>query len=127
MRAVFLTAAAFSALLTAFAAPTVNVVPVGKHAGPVKANSYIMYAKFIKPGHHYLTDTLLSKLKDGVSKDSHIAKLLSSTSDSKIEYKYEQVFHGYAAELKGKDLDYVRQSSDVEYILEDGIFTIQYE
>ncbi|CAE6362963.1 unnamed protein product [Rhizoctonia solani] len=109
MRAVFLTAAAFSALLTAFAAPTVNVVPVGKHAGPVKANSYII------------------KLKDGVSKDSHIAKLLSSTSDSKIEYKYEQVFHGYAAELKGKDLDYVRQSSDVEYILEDGIFTIQYE
>ncbi|CCO34084.1 Cuticle-degrading protease OS=Metarhizium anisopliae GN=PR1 PE=1 SV=1 [Rhizoctonia solani AG-1 IB] len=108
MRAVFLTAAAFSALLTAFAAPTVNV-PVGKHAGPVKANSYII------------------KLKDGVSKDSHIAKLLSSTSDSKIEYKYEQVFHGYAAELKGKDLDYVRQSSDVEYILEDGIFTIQYE
>ncbi|KAF8761878.1 peptidase [Rhizoctonia solani] len=69
----------------------------------------------------------VTKLKDGVSKDSHIAKLLSSTSDSKIEYKYEQVFHGYAAELKGKDLDYVRQSSDVEYILEDGIFTIQYE
>ncbi|KAH7337443.1 serine protease [Rhizoctonia solani] len=108
MRTAFFTVAAFSAILTAFAAPTVNV-PVSKHAGPVKANSYII------------------KLKDGVSKDSHIAKLLSSTPDSKIEYKYEQVFHGYAAELKGKDLDYVRQSSDVEYILEDGIFTIQYE
>ncbi|CAE6454372.1 unnamed protein product [Rhizoctonia solani] len=89
--------------------PQLANVPIGKHTGPVKANSYII------------------KLKDSVSKDSHIAKLLSGMSDSKIEYKYEQVFHGYAAEFKGKDLDYVRHSSDVEYILEDGIFTIQYE
>ncbi|CUA73345.1 Aqualysin-1 [Rhizoctonia solani] len=68
------------------------------------------------------------KLKEGVSKDAHLNALLSaSTAGSSIEYKYEQVFQGYAATLKGKDLDYVRQSKDVEYILEDGIFTIQYE
>ncbi|CAE6344467.1 unnamed protein product [Rhizoctonia solani] len=108
MRTLLLTAAYFYAILTAYAAPTVNV-PISKHAGPVKANSYII------------------KLKDGVSKDSHIAKLLSRTPDSKVEYKYEQVFHGYAAELKDKNLDFVRQSSDVEYILEDGIVTIQYD
>jgi hypothetical protein len=55
------------------------------------------------------------------------ALLSASTAGSIVEYKYEQVFQGYAATLKGKDLDYVRQSKDVEYILEDGIFTIQYE
>ncbi|KAF8708105.1 peptidase, partial [Rhizoctonia solani] len=108
IRTLLLTAACLYATLVVHAAPVLNV-PISKHAGPVKANSYII------------------KLKDGVSKDSHIAKLLSKTSDSKVKYKYEQAFHGYAIELKGKDLDFVRQSNDVEYILEDGIFTIQYE
>lgn len=69
-----------------------------------------------------------SKLKDGVSQDAHLNSLIAaSTEGTKVEYKYDLVFHGYAAQLKGKDLEYVRQSKDVEYILEDGIFTIQYE
>ncbi|KAG8714143.1 subtilisin-like serine protease [Ceratobasidium sp. 395] len=109
MRAVFISAAALAAILPVFAAPTVNV-PISKHAGPVKANSYII------------------KLKDGVAQDSHIAKLIAAfTAGGKIEHKYTDVFHGYAASLKGKDLDFIRQSKDVEYILEDGIMTIEYE
>ncbi|CAE6452178.1 unnamed protein product [Rhizoctonia solani] len=111
MRAVFFTAAAFSAILTAFAAPTFNNVPITKFAGPVKPNSYII------------------KLKDGVHKDSHITKLLSSTIGSTIGYSYDQVlgFPGYAAELKGLGLAFVRQSKDVESIFEDGIVTLDHE
>ncbi|KAG8741725.1 subtilisin-like serine protease [Ceratobasidium sp. 414] len=108
MRAVFISAAALAAILPAFAAPT--NVPISKHAGPVKANSYII------------------KLKDGVSKDSHIATLVAAiTAGGKVEHKYGEVFQGYAASLKGKDLDFIRQSKDVEYIVEDGIMTIEYE
>ncbi|CAE6526155.1 unnamed protein product [Rhizoctonia solani] len=109
MRAVFVTTAALAAVLSAFAAPTSNV-PVSKYAGPVKTNSYII------------------KLKDGVSKDAHVNKLIAAfTAGGKVQYKYGQVFNGYAANLQGKDLDFVRQSSEVEYILEDGIMTIDYE
>ncbi|KAH7327598.1 peptidase S8/S53 domain-containing protein [Rhizoctonia solani] len=109
MRAVFITAAALAAILPAFGAPTTNV-PISKFAGPVKTNSYII------------------KLKDGVSKDSHVSKLIAAfTAGGKVEYKYGEVFHGYAASLKGKDLDFIRQSSDIEYIVEDGIMTIDYE
>ncbi|KAG9103701.1 subtilisin-like serine protease, partial [Ceratobasidium sp. 392] len=106
MRAVFISAAALAAILPALAVPT--NIPISKHAGPVKADSYII------------------KLKDGVSKDSHIAKLIAAiTAGGKVEYNYD-VFQGYAASLKGKDLDFIRQSKDVEYILEDGIMTIEY-
>ncbi|KAG8770339.1 subtilisin-like serine protease [Ceratobasidium sp. 428] len=109
MRAVFISAAALAAILPAFGAPTGNV-PISKYAGPVKTNSYII------------------KLKDGVSQDSHIAKLVAAfTAGGKIEHKYTDVFHGYAASLKGKDLDFIRQSKDIEYIVEDGIMTIDYE
>ncbi|KAG8714318.1 subtilisin-like serine protease [Ceratobasidium sp. 394] len=108
MRSVFISAAALAAILPALAVPT--NVPISKHAGPVKANSYII------------------KLKDGVSKDSHIAALVAAiTAGGKIEHKYGAVFQGYAASLKGKDLDFIRQSKDVEYIVEDGIMTIEYE
>ncbi|QRV89207.1 cuticle-degrading protease [Ceratobasidium sp. AG-Ba] len=108
MRAVFITAATLAAIIPAFAVPT--NVPISKHAGPVKADSYII------------------KLKDGVSKDSHIAKLIAAvTAGGKVEHSYDDVFHGYAASLKGKDLDFIRQSKDVEYIVEDGIMTIEYE
>ncbi|KAJ1307126.1 hypothetical protein OPQ81_001244 [Rhizoctonia solani] len=109
MRAVFISAAVLAAILPAFAAPTTNV-PISKFAGPVKTNSYII------------------KLKDGVSKDAHVNKLIAAfTAGGKVQYKYGEVFHGYAASLQGKDLDFIRQSSDVEYILEDGIMTIDYE
>ncbi|KAG8685417.1 subtilisin-like serine protease, partial [Ceratobasidium sp. 423] len=108
MRATFISAALLAAILPAFAAPT--TVPISKLAGPVKANSYII------------------KLKDGVSKDAHVDKLTAAlTAGGKVQYKYGEVFHGYAASLQGKDLDFIRQSSDVEYIFEDGIMSIDYE
>lgn len=61
------TVLAFSALISAAPAP----VPITKYAGPVKTDSYII------------------KLKEGVSKSSHIAKLLSEIQgkDSAITYK----------------------------------------
>ncbi|KAG9124717.1 subtilisin-like serine protease, partial [Ceratobasidium sp. 392] len=101
MRA-FISIAALSVLLRALAAPT--NVPISKHAGPVKANSYLI------------------KLKDGVSKDAHLNAIIAKfVAGSSLEYKYGDVFHGYAVTLKGKDLDFVRQSKDIEFIEEDGI------
>ncbi|KAG8741728.1 subtilisin-like serine protease [Ceratobasidium sp. 414] len=48
--------------------------------------------------------------------------------DSKpAQYKYSDVFHGYVVNLKGKDLDFIRQSKDIEFIEEDCIATIEYE
>ncbi|KAG8741726.1 subtilisin-like serine protease [Ceratobasidium sp. 414] len=103
----FISIAALYALAPVFAAPT--SVPITKHAGPVKANSYIV------------------KLKDGVSVDAHLNSIIFSfVSGSSLQYKYGDVFHGYAINLKGKDLDFLRQSKDVEYITEDGIATIDY-
>ncbi|KAF8757776.1 peptidase S8 family [Rhizoctonia solani] len=92
-----------------FAAPT--AIPITKLAGPSKENSYII------------------KLKDGVSKDSHVARLLEfiGGQDSKVVYKYENVFHGYAGVLKGPILEYIRRSSDVEYIQADTIYKINWE
>ncbi|KAG8714144.1 subtilisin-like serine protease [Ceratobasidium sp. 395] len=104
----FISVAALAAIIPALAAPTGNV-PINKFAGQVKANSYII------------------KLKDGVTKDAHLSALISKfTAGSSLQYKYGDVFHGYAVTLKGKDLDFVRQSKDVEFIEEDGIMTIDY-
>ncbi|CAE6443364.1 unnamed protein product, partial [Rhizoctonia solani] len=36
-----------------------------------------------------------------------------------IAYTYDRAFQGYAAQLEGKALEYVRQSKDVEYIVQD--------
>ncbi|KAG8724474.1 subtilisin-like serine protease [Ceratobasidium sp. 395] len=105
----FATIAAAAALVApVFAAPT--ALPVTKYAGPTKADSYII------------------KLKDGVSKDSHIARLLAAIGslDSKVTYKYEEVFHGYAGTFKGPILDFIRRSSDVEYVQADTIYQIEY-
>ncbi|KAF8596876.1 putative subtilisin-like serine protease [Ceratobasidium sp. AG-I] len=105
----FVAIAAAALVVPAFAAPT--ALPITKLAGPTRSDSYII------------------KLKDGVSKDSHIARLLEAISgqDSKVVYKYESVFHGYAGVLKGPILDFVRRSSDVEYVQADTIYQIQYE
>ncbi|KAH7327608.1 serine protease [Rhizoctonia solani] len=109
MRTVFVSAAAFAVILPVFAAPTTNV-PISKFAGRIKANSYII------------------KLKDGVSKDAHINKLITAlTAEGKVQYQYGEVFQGYSANLQGKDLDLIRQSSDVDYIAEDGMLSIDYE
>ncbi|KAG9086852.1 subtilisin-like serine protease [Ceratobasidium sp. 370] len=103
----FISIAALYALAPVFAAPT--SVPITKHAGPVKANSYLV------------------KIKDNVSVDAHLNSILASfVAGSSLQYKYGDVFHGYAINLKGKDLDFIRQNKDIEYIAEDGIATIDY-
>ncbi|KAH7326858.1 putative subtilisin-like serine protease [Rhizoctonia solani] len=93
----------------ALAAPA--AIPITKLAGPVKENSYII------------------KLKDGVSKDSHVARLLDyiGSRDSKVVYKYENTFNGYAGFLKGPILEYIRRSPDVEYIEADAFSQLEYE
>ncbi|QRW19932.1 proteinase R [Rhizoctonia solani] len=109
MRTTFISAAALAAILPTSAAPTANV-PINKHADPVKSNSCII------------------KLKDGVSTDAHVNNLIAAiAAEGKVGYKYGAAFHGYSATLQGKDLDFIRQSSDIEYIVEDGIMTIDYE
>ncbi|KAJ1306423.1 hypothetical protein OPQ81_007426 [Rhizoctonia solani] len=107
MKSFTLVAAALVA--PALAAPA--AIPITKLAGPAKENSYVI------------------KLKDGVSKDSHIAQLLDfiGSQDSQVVYKYENVFNGYSGVLKGSILDYIRQSSEVEYIQTDTIYKIDWE
>ncbi|CAE6437503.1 unnamed protein product [Rhizoctonia solani] len=97
-----------SIISTLLAAPAANV-PISKYAGPVEPNSYIV------------------KLKDSMSKELHFTKLSFGTSDLIITYKYKDAFHGYAAKLQGEDLSFVRQSNEVEYIIEDGIVALDYE
>jgi cerevisin len=66
-----------------------------------------------------------SKLKAGVSKSSHISGLLSSTSGSELAYTYDDTFQGYSVQLGGTALDYIRQSKDVEYIVQDEVVKLQ--
>ncbi|KAG9121878.1 subtilisin-like serine protease [Ceratobasidium sp. 392] len=105
---VLLSVATLTVLIPTLAAPTLSgKVAVTKFPGPVEANSYII------------------KLKDGVSKDSHLSWVLSKfIAGSSLKYRYGDVFNGYAVKLKGKDLDFLRQSKDIEYIAEDGIVSI---
>ncbi|KAF8757779.1 peptidase S8 family [Rhizoctonia solani] len=104
----------FAILAAALVAPALAApaaIPITKLAGPVKENSYII------------------KLKDNVSKDSHVARLLDfiGSRDSKVVYKYENIFNGYAGTLKGPILDYIRHSPDVEYIEADTFSQIDFE
>ncbi|KAG8742085.1 subtilisin-like serine protease [Ceratobasidium sp. 414] len=94
------------AISSALAAPSVARLPITKRAGPVKPDSYLV------------------KLKPGVSKASHLAAV-SSISGSTLSYAYDQAFQGYSIQLQGKALDYVRQSKDVEYVVQDGVVNIQ--
>ncbi|CAE6471135.1 unnamed protein product [Rhizoctonia solani] len=96
---------AFSALASAAPAP----VPITKYAGPSKADSYII------------------KLKDGVSKSSHIARLLSEIQGKDSSWDNTNVFNGYAGVLKGSVLDFIRKSADVESIEADTIWQLDYE
>ncbi|QRV96015.1 cuticle-degrading protease [Ceratobasidium sp. AG-Ba] len=107
MRA-FLSATTLALFVPTLAAPTPGAsVPITKFAGPVQPNSYII------------------KLKDGISKDSHLRSILSKfTAGSSLSHKYGAVFNGYSVTLKGKDLDFVRQSKDIAYIAEDGIASV---
>ncbi|QRW18665.1 peptidase inhibitor i9 [Rhizoctonia solani] len=85
------------------ATPTATKIPILKHAGKVKENSYII------------------QLKSEASKSAHLSRLPKSGLD--ISYTYDQVFHGYAARLDSNTLEYIQQSNDVAAIFEDGIIT----
>ncbi|KAG8704801.1 subtilisin-like serine protease [Ceratobasidium sp. 395] len=102
-----LSATALAVLIPTLAAPTSGGnIPITKFAGPVQPDSYIV------------------KLKDGVSKDSHLQSILSNfVAGSSLRYKYD-IFNGYSVTLKSRDLDRIRQSKDVAYIAEDGIASI---
>ncbi|CCO34835.1 similar to proprotein convertase subtilisin/kexin type 9 preproprotein [Rhizoctonia solani AG-1 IB] len=97
-----------SIISTSLAAPTTNI-PIIKHAGSIRLNSYII------------------KLKDNVSQELHFDDLFSSGTHPSITYKYKDAFHGYAAKFQSEELRYIRQSSDVEYIVEDGIIALDYD
>ncbi|CAE6455272.1 unnamed protein product [Rhizoctonia solani] len=85
------------------AAPAGSWVPILKHPGKVQENSYII------------------QLKPEASKSIHLSRLTSPGLT--LRYSYDQVFHGYAAQLDSTGLDYVRRSSDVAAVFEDGIIT----
>ncbi|CAE6445473.1 unnamed protein product [Rhizoctonia solani] len=104
MRSTLILAFLTSSVCSVVAGPVGDRVPLTKRAGPIKANSYII------------------KLKDGVSKSAHLTSLLSG---SKVAYTYDRAFQGYSAQLDGKALEYVRQSKDVEYIVQDEIVKLQ--
>ncbi|KAG8783793.1 subtilisin-like serine protease [Ceratobasidium sp. 428] len=102
-----LSATALAVLIPTLAAPTSGGnIPITKFAGPVQPDSYIV------------------KLKDGVSKDSHLQSILSNfVAGSSLKYKYD-IFNGYVVTLKSRDLDFVRRSKDIAYISEDGVASI---
>ncbi|KAJ1300560.1 hypothetical protein OPQ81_002214 [Rhizoctonia solani] len=98
MRSSFILTLLASSICSVLAEPLDERIPITKRAGPANANSYII------------------KLKEGVSKSAHLASLLSGP---KVTYTYDRAFQGYSAQLDGKALEYVRQSKDVEYIVQD--------
>ncbi|KDQ13718.1 hypothetical protein BOTBODRAFT_45130 [Botryobasidium botryosum FD-172 SS1] len=107
-----------------FAAPA--LVPIQKVAGPVKTGSYIIYIPRACRKRVYSRS---SKLKPGADKRGHLSKLaqILGTADSHVAYDYDNVFHGYAGEIKGAALAFIQASKDVEYIYPDGIASINYE
>ncbi|CAE6521460.1 unnamed protein product [Rhizoctonia solani] len=98
MHSSFVFALLASSVCSVLAGPVGERIPITKRAGPIKVNSYII------------------KLKDGVSKPAHLASLKEG---SKVAYTYDRAFQGYSAQLEGKALEYIRQSKDVEYIVQD--------
>ncbi|CAE6459494.1 unnamed protein product [Rhizoctonia solani] len=107
MRTAFiLSALAF--VTPALSAPT--VVPITKHAGPVKPDSYIV------------------KLKDGASKNAVLALLtgILKLTNSLIAYDAcdPGVFNGFTSILKGDALAFVQRMQEVEYIEQDGIVSL---
>ncbi|CAE6447001.1 unnamed protein product [Rhizoctonia solani] len=95
---ILLLSVAFSGVI---AAPAGSKIPILKHSGKIKENSYII------------------QLKPEASRSTHLSRLPASGLD--LSYTYDQVFHGYAARLDSIALEYVRQSNDVAAIFEDGI------
>ncbi|KAG8727755.1 subtilisin-like serine protease, partial [Ceratobasidium sp. 423] len=67
----------------------------------------------------------ITKLAGPVKENSYTIKL--KDGDSKVVYKYENVFNGYAGTIKGPSLEYIRRSPDVKYIEADAFYQIDYE
>ncbi|KAJ1307125.1 hypothetical protein OPQ81_001243 [Rhizoctonia solani] len=105
MRAAFIVSA-LTFIAPALSAPT--PVPLTKRAGPVNPESYII------------------KLRDGISLENLVYALTEklSGSDSSITHKYAPLWNGFAATLKGEDLNLVRQMPEVESVLEDSILSL---
>nr|VWO96752.1 Cuticle-degrading protease (EC (Chymoelastase) (PR1) [Ganoderma boninense] len=102
-------ATAFAIFSAASAAPTAQLKTVEKYAGSIKPSSYII------------------KLKDGVSKDAHLAWLAETVGASATVTHAEwaaDVVNGFAGTFDSDALNTLRASSDVESITEDGIVTI---
>ncbi|KAI1797922.1 serine protease [Ganoderma leucocontextum] len=107
--------AAISAALALFsavsAAPTVQLTTVETYAGSVKPSSYIV------------------KLKDGVSKDAHLAWLAENHGATATVTHADwapDVVNGFAGEctFDSDALNALRASPDVDSIAEDGVVTI---
>ncbi|KAJ3492039.1 hypothetical protein NLI96_g318 [Meripilus lineatus] len=101
-----------SATLALLVAPSIGVpsntlVEVQKFDGKIKEGSYIV------------------KLKDNVSKSSHLGWLGKQLGSDKITHSnWEKgLLHGFAGKFSEKTLSVLRSSPDVEYIAEDGIVT----
>jgi len=93
--------------LAASAAPN-KLVPVKKYAGQVKANSYIV------------------KLKAGAQKAALIGGEQANLRGSITHADWDpEFFNGFAGVFNTEQLNKLRASDLVEYIEEDGIFTIQ--
>ncbi|KAJ1307071.1 hypothetical protein OPQ81_008050 [Rhizoctonia solani] len=92
-------------MCTFFISAAVLAVILPVFAAP---NTNAPISKFAGP---VKNNSYIIKLKDGISEDAHANKLISA----------------FTTCGNGKNLDFIRQSSDVEYILEDGIMTIDYE
>ncbi|CAE6421038.1 unnamed protein product [Rhizoctonia solani] len=104
MRTAFVVSA-LAFIVPALSAPT--VIPIAKRAGAVKPDSFIV------------------KFKDSASPSSALAHLAEKlrTSDSSITHTYT-VWPGFAAILKGDNLDYVRRMPEVSSVEEDSILSL---
>ncbi|KAF8694410.1 peptidase, partial [Rhizoctonia solani] len=99
MRTAFIVSA-LALIIPVLGAPT--VVPIIKHDGPVKPNSYII------------------KFKDRDSGLRKVEELIkASSAGSSIVYDYHPLFSGAAVDLKPGDLELVQGISEIDYIEPD--------
>ncbi|KAK7678555.1 hypothetical protein QCA50_018427 [Cerrena zonata] len=91
-----------------FGAPTTPLISVSKYAGTVNKGSFIV------------------KLKDNVSKDTHLDWLSQHVSADTITHRdwKTEVLHGFAGQFSDNVLNMLRANPDVESIEEDGIMSI---
>ncbi|KAM5536221.1 hypothetical protein V8D89_010120 [Ganoderma adspersum] len=102
-------AAALALFSAVSAGPTVQLKTVEKYAGSIRPSSYIV------------------RLKDGVSKDAHLAWLAETVGVSATVTHPEwaaDVVNGFAGTFNSDALNALRASPDVESIAEDGVVTI---